>query len=497
MGARFKVPISVLWPATDGNDFPLQSDYMALYSRYVDSVRQILDYLHKNRYSTRICIELKPFEPRSHIMTGTTAQALCLVNEINDPNFGMNLDIGHSLIARENLEDQISLIGRYRKLFHTHFNDNDQQCDADLPPGTVNFIRLVTVLYVLDEMQYDGWFGPDLFPYRDAPRKFMTLSRDNLRLGTEVVALLKQSGASALRAGEARWYEWNGSKWMSHPLAFMVHGHTCDIADVDGDGNLDIMIGEMGRPGAGDQARTLVWYGDGKGNFRRTVASSGQGIHEGRLVDFNGDGRVDILMKPYNHNAPRVDVLLNLPDTRPKATERPPVEDPPPARNLPVFWKSGLEDIETEVKAASKGEVRVMARSPGGLPVYAVSYGKKENFHSQANFVPVFIKERVQVLSRRLEARFKKAGLPYGRVFSPGVEDAKFPPTTTFNLVSALHHVSGAMAFTFECTHGAVSDQISLPKVGHEEILDIQLTLFDEMLSGTLENRFYWQPQGQ
>jgi xylose isomerase len=199
MGARFNVPISVLWPATDGNDFPLQSDYPGLYDRYVDSVRQILAHLHQNRYSTKVCIEPKPFEPRSWIMMGTTAQALCLVNEINDPNFGINLDIGHSLIARENLEDQLSLIGRYRKLYHTHFNDNDQQCDADLPPGTVNFTRLVSVLYILDEIGYTGWFGLDLFPYRDAPREFMALSRDNLRMGMEAVRLLKETGAQELR----------------------------------------------------------------------------------------------------------------------------------------------------------------------------------------------------------------------------------------------------------------------------------------------------------
>jgi L-rhamnose isomerase len=204
MGARFQVPISVLWPATDGNDFPLQTDYIALYDRYVDSVRRILDHLHQNRYTTRLCIEPKPFEPRSYIMMGTTAQALCIVNEVNDPSFGINLDIGHSLIARENLEDQVSLICRYGKLFHTHFNDNDQQCDADLPPGTVNFTRLVSFLYVLDQMGYDGWFGLDLFPYRDSPVEFMELSRDNLRLGTEVVKLMRQKGADELRqAGES------------------------------------------------------------------------------------------------------------------------------------------------------------------------------------------------------------------------------------------------------------------------------------------------------
>jgi sugar phosphate isomerase/epimerase len=200
MGARFNAPISVLWPATDGNDFPLQTDYLALYDRYVDSVRQILGYLHKNEYTTKICIEPKPFEPRSWIMMGTTAQALCVANEINDPNFGINLDVGHSLIAHENLEDQLSLVCRYGKLYHTHFNDNDQQCDADLPPGTVNFTRLVSVMYVLDQVGYDGWFGLDLFPYRDEPAKFMELARDNLQLAASVVELMNSSGAAELRA---------------------------------------------------------------------------------------------------------------------------------------------------------------------------------------------------------------------------------------------------------------------------------------------------------
>jgi hypothetical protein len=53
------------------------------------------------------------------------------------------------------------------------------------------------------------------------------------------------------------------------------------------------------------------------------------------------------------------------------------------------------------------------------------------------------------------------------------------------------------MAFTFECTHGAVSQTLSLPKADHEQILDIQLALFDEMLSDVLENRFYWEPDGR
>lgn len=200
MGARFNVPISVLWPATDGNDFPLQTDYVALYGRYVDSVRRLLDHIHANDYKTKLCIEPKPFEPRSWIMMGTTAQALCVVNEIDDSSLGINLDVGHSLIARENVEDQISLVCRYGKLYHTHFNDNDQQCDADLPPGSVNFQRLVSIMYVLDEVDYDGWFGLDLFPYRDDPAEFMRISVENLGLANRVVEAMKKEGAAELRA---------------------------------------------------------------------------------------------------------------------------------------------------------------------------------------------------------------------------------------------------------------------------------------------------------
>jgi len=111
--------------------------------------------------------------------------------------------------------------------------------------------------------------------------------------------------------GPARWYEWTGDGWTAHVLRDVIHGHTCEIRDIDADGNPDILIGEMGNPGAGDKARTFIWYGDGKGNFNQTVASEGQGIHEGKLGDLDGDGDLDILMKPYSHNTPRIDVLLN------------------------------------------------------------------------------------------------------------------------------------------------------------------------------------------
>lgn len=111
--------------------------------------------------------------------------------------------------------------------------------------------------------------------------------------------------------GDAKWYAWDGRQWQARSLGHVVHGHTCEVRDINGDGNDDIFLGEMGSPGAGDKARLLVWYGDGQGNFQQQTVSTGQGIHEGLLGDFDGDGDLDILAKPYHHNAPRIDVWMN------------------------------------------------------------------------------------------------------------------------------------------------------------------------------------------
>ena len=61
-------------------------------------------------------------------------------------------------------------------------------------------IRLVSIIYVLDQMDYDGWFGLDLFPYRDDPIDFVNLSVENLRFAQKVVDLMNKNGAKELRA---------------------------------------------------------------------------------------------------------------------------------------------------------------------------------------------------------------------------------------------------------------------------------------------------------
>jgi len=353
--------------------------------------------------------------------------------------------------------------------------------------------------------------------------------------------------------------------------------------------------------------------------------------------------------------------------------------DPPNPQNIPEFYLSTLADIEKELKGVNKGEVRLVAESPGGLPVYTVSYGIKEDFHSQANYnsavaarnpvyyarkdssskpvvfflgpvhgqevegivgllnlihvaetgkdhrgkdwdklrsrlqqcrviimpcgnpdgrlrcpydsfvglpveimtkygqgtrtdgsswgwpgakslhpmqgnvgilgayfnddginmmhddwfapmaseteaildiarleapdltvslhshhqkprilpaayVPWYMKQEIDSLTRRVNDRYEALGLPSYEddwLPQPKVEDTSYPPRSSFNLIPVLHHVSGTMAFTFECSHGTLRSEDTEPMVSYSDIVDIQLHLYDEMLKYILEKRLY------
>jgi hypothetical protein len=119
-------------------------------------------------------------------------------------------------------------------------------------------------------------------------------------------------------SGPLRFYQYKDGAWTGRDLLDreMVHGHTLDLGDIDGDGNLDIFTAEMakwtGGPAKADHPGATAWilYGDGKGGFRQTVLATGDGWHEGKLADLDGDGRLDILNKPYTWESPRVDIWL-------------------------------------------------------------------------------------------------------------------------------------------------------------------------------------------
>ena len=118
--------------------------------------------------------------------------------------------------------------------------------------------------------------------------------------------------------GPLNLYQWDGSTWVKHTLIDTVdHGHTLQVADIDGDGNLDIFCAEMAQwasgKGQNPDSKTWILLGNGKGNFQFVELKEAEGIgnHESRIGDLDGDGDLDILQKPFEKDFPRVDIWLN------------------------------------------------------------------------------------------------------------------------------------------------------------------------------------------
>ncbi len=163
------------------------------------------------------------------------------------------------------------------------------------------------------------------------------------------------------------------------------------------------------------------------------------------------------------------------------------------------FNDDGINPMHDDFFSPMADETRAIldiARSEA--PDITVSLHSHENKPRilPASYVAWFMKERIQDITRRLNVRYEKAGLPYipqEWIGEPGVEDNEFPPNSSFNLICALHQLSGTMAFTFECSHGTTSERFPEPFVSHSDIVDIQLHLYEEMLDYILENRLYWE----
>jgi len=107
-------------------------------------------------------------------------------------------------------------------------------------------------------------------------------------------------------------YEWQKGTWVPKEILPEVDcAHSIRVVDFDRDGHLDIWVAEMRLDGANPDARNQILFGDGEGGFETAVIAEGFGLHESEIADLDGDGDLDVLGKPYNWEAPRLDVWIN------------------------------------------------------------------------------------------------------------------------------------------------------------------------------------------
>jgi xylose isomerase len=166
-----------VWFAHDGFDYVLQINYQRQWDMLVDGLREITAH----RPNVKLAIEYKAKDPRHFCHVSNIGTCLMLIDEVGAPNLGVLQDVGHSLIARENMAESAVLAHRRGRLFHTHWNENYRSEDIDAMCGAVHTWETIECLYWLDKMGYDGWYGFDVISKREDPVRHITESVTAIR----------------------------------------------------------------------------------------------------------------------------------------------------------------------------------------------------------------------------------------------------------------------------------------------------------------------------
>lgn len=152
-----------IWPGQDGYDYCFQGDFINARLMLIEGIRKCAQY----NPEIKLSLEYKEKEPRTHSYLARAADTLLIAQETGCDNVGVTVDVGHSLMASENMAESAVLLLQHKKLFHLHFNDNYRSWDDDMIVGSVHLVEYLELFYWLNVLDYQGWYSIDQYPYRE------------------------------------------------------------------------------------------------------------------------------------------------------------------------------------------------------------------------------------------------------------------------------------------------------------------------------------------
>jgi xylose isomerase len=158
----------VVWSAYDGYDYPFQVSYKEKWNQIVQAFQECCDAYPDIKWS----LEFKPTDENTRFFTvPSTGAAMLLVNEIDRPNMGLTLDMGHMLMAGENPGQSIAMVGE--KLFGIQLNDGYTRLAAEdgMMFGSIHPSIALETMYQLRQINFSGHLYFDTFPQRTDPVK--------------------------------------------------------------------------------------------------------------------------------------------------------------------------------------------------------------------------------------------------------------------------------------------------------------------------------------
>jgi len=205
-------PLINLWLGQDGYDYPLTADYREQRKMLMEGIRTVAAEFPDLRFA----LEYKMKEPRTHSFQARAADTLLMARETGLDNVGVCIDVGHALLASENVAESAVLLQHYgERLFHMHFNDNYRTWDDDMIVGSLHLVEYVELLFWLGEVEYDGWYSMDQYPYREDG---VAAVSESVAFLSEIEKLLTQERRAEIRGLIAKGDATASTRWMRELL---------------------------------------------------------------------------------------------------------------------------------------------------------------------------------------------------------------------------------------------------------------------------------------
>lgn len=180
--------------------------------------------------------------------------------------------------------------------------DAEGLATVDLDGDGVIEIIAGTSIYAPRDLTAGQWcrtrFAPDWVKTRVAVTDFLGKGRQ------QIVLVEGESD-------EGRMALFHAPDWRVEMLGEdLFHPHSLAVADFDADGRPDIFVAEMGLGRNPHEPQMIILRNRGEGTFEEHLICSGIPTHEAKVADMTGDGRPDIVGKPYDPER-HIDLWLN------------------------------------------------------------------------------------------------------------------------------------------------------------------------------------------
>ncbi len=125
-----------------------------------DSLEAILDHAER-KPKVRVGIEYEP-----GFFVGNARTLAAVLDQLDHPLLGANLDLGHAHCVKEDLAETIASLGP--RIWNIHIEDIKGRKHEHLVPG-LGDIDFARVRKALDKARYDRWITLEIYPYKDDP----------------------------------------------------------------------------------------------------------------------------------------------------------------------------------------------------------------------------------------------------------------------------------------------------------------------------------------